>query len=474
MSKKKSTNKAKSPSVDEVKVDEVKDDDVKDEANVSVNENETTGTDTSTVETGVIDNSATETPASQASAQPDSDSQTATSNEKSVTPAKSDDPVSSTKVKKPTEETDASEPNDTKQTDKPLVRRGFAFLAILNLLLIIGLMATAFYYWQIQQESDAEKQSLLLELQTRVDKKADLAQVQADFSPLKSDIGSSESRIDTLQQKQQTLQDSTKKLFDLYARSDSDWRLAEVAYLLRIAQHKLALENDFEGAALTLQAASDKIATTADPGFLPVRVLISEEIADLKTRTRPDLVGMTLLLSQLSQQIQTLKPGYQPAITDTSTTPTESSPIDALKGDATIEEKVTSFFNSLVTFKRNTAKPTTTEARIVNIEEIMTGNLKLTRWTVLERDDFQYRQLMKENIRLFKQYYDLENAANNDFYSQLLQLQKSVIKPTKPSIDGSLQLLNKIISQRQNAPDPGKISPEAAAPESVNEAADNV
>jgi uroporphyrin-3 C-methyltransferase len=243
--------------------------------------------------------------------------------------------------------------------------------------------------------------------------------------------------------------------------------LAEVIYLLRIAQHKLVLENDFEGAALTLQAASDKIATTADPGLLPVRVLISEEIADLKTRARPDLVGMTLLLSQLSQQIQTLKHGYQATITDTSTptTVTELAP-----ADATIEEKVTSFFTSLVTVKRNAAKPTatntTTKAFIVNIEETMESNLKLTRWTVLERDDYQYRQLMLENIRLFEQYYDLDDAANNDFYAQLLQLQKSVIKPTKPTISGSLQLLNNIISQRQNAPD-------AVAPESVNEAADD-
>jgi uncharacterized protein HemX len=125
-----------------------------------------------------------------------------------------------------------------------------------------------------------------------------------------------------------------------------------------------------------------------------------------------------------------------------------------------------------VKIKRSTDEPTNTEALIINIEGIMESNLKLTRWTVLERDDFQYRQLMLENIRLFKQYYDLDDAANNDFYDQLLQLQKSVIKPIKPAIDGSLQLLNNIISQRQNAPGTNKSSPKA--PESDNEAADNV
>jgi uroporphyrin-3 C-methyltransferase len=441
MSKKKSPNKANSPSADEAKVDVINVDIVKDEAIVDGHVDESP-----IIESPVIQDTVIQTAGSQTPAQPESGSQKEESPEKTV----------------------ASQSDNTKQADTPKVKRGFPFLGLLNLLLIIGLIAAAFYYWQMQQKSESDKQALLLELRTQIDKKADLAQVQAvqaEFSPLKSGIGSSESRIDALQQQQQALHDSTKKLFDLYGRSESDWQLAEVVYLLRIAQHKLALENDFEGAALTLQAASNKIATTADPGLLPVRVLISEEIADLKTRARPDLVGMTLLLSQLSQQIQSLKPGYQPVIKVASTAPASAESVPA---DATIEEKVTSFFTSLVTVKHNTADPTTTatEALIVNIEEIMESNLKLTRWTVLERDDFQYRQLMLENIRLFKQYYDLDAAANNDFYAQLLQLQKSVIKPTKPTISGSLQLLKNIISQRQNAPVP--------TIESVNEAADNV
>jgi len=378
-----------------------------------------------------------------------------------------------------------NESNDTKQADtkqysasKP--KRGFPILGVFNLLLIIGLMAAAFYFWQMQQKSESDKLVLLREMRAQIDKKVDLEQVQAQvnvqFSQLKSGIGSSKSRIDELQQEQQTLQDSTEKLFYLYSRSDSDWQLSEVSYLLRIAQHKLSLENDFEGAALTLQAASDKIATTADPGLLPVRVLISEEITDLKTRARPDLVGMTLLLSQLSQQIQTLKPGFQPAINDIRTT---TKAAELAPADATIEQKVVSFFTSLVTVKRSTAEPTHTEALIVNIKEIMDSNLKLTRWTVLERDDFQYRQLMLENIRLFKQYYNLDNAANNDFYAQLLQLNKSVIKPTKPAINRSLQLLHKIISERKNAPDANSISSpkvvtEPESKDAVNEAADNV
>jgi uroporphyrin-3 C-methyltransferase len=461
--KNKSPNKANSPS-DEIKVDDVKTDVAQTD----------TAKDKFIVDSNVDEASANQSYDSKTPVQPKSDGQ------------------KQQPSKKATARLDKNKPTDTQQVDNqpaklPQAKRGFPFLGVFNLLLIIGLMAAAFYYWQMQQKNESEQRVLLLELRTQIDKKANLEQVQTrvkkqvseQFSVLESGIGNSETRIDVLQKQQQELKDSTEKLFDLYGRSDSDWQLSEVVYLLRIAQHKLALENDFEGAALTLQAASDKIAVTADPGLLPVRVLISEEVANLKTRARPDLVGMTLLLSQLSQQILAIKPGYKAGIKaiNTQMAPAElgsSEPVDA-----TIMQKITAFITSLVTIKHSTAEPINTAVLTVNIQEIMESNLKLTRWTVLERNDFQYRQLMAENIRLFKQYYDLDDAANNDFYAQLLQLQKSVIKPSKPAINGSLQLLNNIISQRQNAPSANSNLPEVVAPkpattDAVNEAADNV
>ena len=158
---------------------------------------------------------------------------------------------------------------------------------------------------------------------------------------------------------------------------------------------------------------------------------------------------MTLLLAQLSKQIRALKPGYEPRI-DISTNVIESQPIDP--STLSLEERVMDFITSLVKVNKSESLPTQIEALTIDIEEILENNLKLTRWTVLERDAFQYKRLMDENVNYFKQYYDLDNAANYDFYAQLLQLQKSQIKPEKPNISGSLEMLRHIISRRQLAP----------------------
>ena len=351
-------------------------------------------------------------------------------------------------IKKPVVKPDPT----TKPVKAAKTGRGFPVLGLLNLLLIIGIIAAAAYYWQMQQKLELEKQATLSALQqalaTRATK-SDTEQLQQRLQPLESSLGASADKIGELVQQQQALLESTEKLYELYGRDESDWQLAEVEYLMRVAQHKLTLENDFEGAAITLQAASDKIAATADPGLLPVRVQIGDEIAALKTRSRPDLVGMTLLLAQLTRQIRALKPGYEPRI-DTSTGSLEPQAIDP--STLSLDERVMSFLSSLVTIKQDETLPTQTEALVIDIEEVLETNLKLTRWTVLERDAFQYSRLMDDNVKLFKQYYDLDNAANYDFYAQLLQLQKSKIKPGKPDINGSLEMLKFIIQKRQQAP----------------------
>ena len=360
-------------------------------------------------------------------------------------------------AKKPEAKKPAAKADPTPKVKKPATAgSGFPVLGLLNLALIVAMAAAVAWYWQTQQKLEQDKQQALVTLQQQLEQqlgtKADKStadQIQQRLKPLESVIGNSANQIGELQTQQQALLESTEKLYELYGRDENSWQLAEVEYLMRVAQHKLILENDFEGAALTLQAASDKIAATADPGLLPVRVQISDEIAGLKTRSRPDLVGMTLVLGQLGKQIHALRPGYEPRI-DTSTGDVEAPVVDP--ATLSIEERLMNFFSSLVKINKSETMSVPIESLAIDVKQMLENNLKLTRWTVLERDAFQYKRLMEENVNLFKQYYDLDNAANYDFYSQLLELQKSQIKPEKPNISGSLEMLRHIISQRQLAP----------------------
>jgi uroporphyrin-3 C-methyltransferase len=336
------------------------------------------------------------------------------------------------------------------------------WLSLFNFLLILTLAAGAGYYWWQQQQVardytaiNAELRQQLAELEQQLASKAGNAMIAASLSPLEGDIGSLGRKIDELGFEQQVLRDSSEKLYELFGRDKNDWQLAEVEYLMRVAQHKLILQDDFEGAAITLQAASDKIGLTGDPGLLPVRVMISEEIAELKTRKRPDLVGITLILRQLGREIRVLQPGFAIRIDEIPAAP------EAVEVSQDWFDRFIAFIDSLVVVRNEATEPSEIEANSIDVGETLQANLKLARWSVLERDARQYQLLLEQSLRLFREFYDLDNAANNDFMTQLQDLQKMVLKPEKPDITGSLYELQRILSQRENAP------PEPVATETI-------
>lgn len=334
---------------------------------------------------------------------------------------------------------------------KPTAKKRSWLLPVLILLIIAGLAGAGIYFGRIQLLAYHQNlQTELADLKEQVQKRVTRSQMDNSLQPLQQSSSRITGRLSKLEQGQKNLLTSTEKLYQLYGRDENAWRLSEVEYLMSIAQHKLVLEHDFAGAAKTLDAASALIAELADPGLLPVRVQISDEIAKLKTRARPDLVGMTLLLSRLGQQISFLTPGYQSKEVLSADSKVEQAPIS--DPNLPLDKKVKNFISSLVTIK--TSKPETEkreQTAIVDVTEKLEDNLKLTRWTVLERDSTQYQRLMQQNIALFKEYYDLENAANADFYDALLKLGKSSLKPELPDISGSLRLLREIIKKREDS-----------------------
>ena len=128
-------------------------------------------------------------------------------------------------------------------------------------------------------------------------------------------------------------------------------------------------------------------------------------------------------------------------------------------------DKIDRFVDSLISVRYEDAAPTEIEANVANVSETLEDNLKLARWAVLDRDAHQYTQLIEQSLRLVREFYDLDNAANNDFMRQLQALQKTQLRPEKPDITGSLRELQRILSQRENAPE--SAAPEPAATEAT-------
>ena len=84
------------------------------------------------------------------------------------------------------------------------------------------------------------------------------------------------------------------------------WKLAEAEYLLRIANHRVLMEQDSAGALMLLEAADQIFAELDDFALFEVRASLSDEIVALRQVRRNDLQGLYLRLESLKAQVDTL------------------------------------------------------------------------------------------------------------------------------------------------------------------------
>ena len=83
------------------------------------------------------------------------------------------------------------------------------------------------------------------------------------------------------------------------------WLLAEAEHYIRIANAQLGLAGDVDVAQTALGLADDTLRELNDPRLIPVRKLLSEELAALRA-VASDIEGIVLSLGSLAGTIETL------------------------------------------------------------------------------------------------------------------------------------------------------------------------
>jgi len=88
--------------------------------------------------------------------------------------------------------------------------------------------------------------------------------------------------------------------------SQREWKLAEAEYLLRIANHRVLMEQDSSGALQLLQVADGIIAELDDFSLHQVRARLADEIIALRQVPRDDLQGIYLQIEALKAAVDAL------------------------------------------------------------------------------------------------------------------------------------------------------------------------
>jgi uroporphyrin-3 C-methyltransferase len=198
------------------------------------------------------------------------------------------------------------------------------FFVFLTFLLTVCGIGTGYYVWQQMQKqlhaAEVERNALEHAIGTvdenpRIQKfshtfnkkiedtNSAIAKLSKDVS---SNIAKLSKEVSSISGEQQRLTSVIENTGNIVSRGQNGWMLKEVEHVLRMSQHRLLLDRDFDGALTGLKSADQRINEIGDVRLIPIRKSISKQIQALNQFPHPDYIGIQL---QLDNTIAELKNG---------------------------------------------------------------------------------------------------------------------------------------------------------------------
>ena len=236
------------------------------------------------------------------------------------------------------------------QENQRSTRSVISWIAMLLSLTALGVAGYAVFLWQgstgdvasVNQDIEALSQRLKAHESTRRDAEEAYVRLQRN-------------QEENLEQLRTHLDGVVQELQQDRQTTRSDWLLAEVEYLLRIANQRVLMDKDPASAIALLQAADQILAENA--GNHNLRSTIAQDMANLQAVERLDVAGIYLAIAaqiRLVDELQRTEYRFAPVIP----TMTEDSPVETgIWSKVThLGERFTSVLLRYVDFRRTTEK----------------------------------------------------------------------------------------------------------------------
>ena len=233
-----------------------------------------------------------------------------------------------------------------------------------------------------------------------------------------------------INQLRQAISDAEKNKTSL----QTEQRYAEVAYLTHIAETRLRLAHDREGALAALSLAQSIV--TNHPELKTLEEAVNENISVLQKIPAVDIASLFTQLSNMINQVQQLS--------TLPTPPAAATTNNAADTQQTWHQKILSFLSPIKKLfvirhveSKNTTILASTEEQYVK-EEIMM-QLTLAQWALLHHDQTIFNETLKNAQTKATQYFS--SSENASLLEAIAKLQAINIDPSLPSLNTLLRAL---------------------------------
>ncbi|QNI04528.1 uroporphyrinogen-III C-methyltransferase [Halomonas sp. SH5A2] len=332
---------------------------------------------------------------------------------------------------------------------------GVAIVLVLLLAIAVGVVA-----WQGWLRLEAQQQRLneLAEQanssatqQSVDDLAAQLESAQAErqqqfdstISELRDEFANYRSNVDD------TLDDVLAQLSQEQETDERDWLHAEAAYLLRLANQRLQLEGDVEGATALLRTADARLEDADNPALTSVRREIANELAALDAVPRLDRTGVYLALNAQQERVAGLRLSQE--VEERAVTSSIEQP-----PTGTFERQLARFGEELKDLVMIRHHDEALEALVTPEQEsYLRQSLRLileqSQLALLKEEQSLYEASIDKALELINGYYDTTREETQSVIARLEELKEVTVEPELPDISGSQQAMTEFIDNRHES-----------------------
>jgi uroporphyrin-3 C-methyltransferase len=388
-------------------------------------------------------------------------------NGENSTPVPGDNSNTSAEAKADAAATAAEAGTETKQTPPPAApntqekRCGATWPGKLALLLSVVALGSGAYLvwegWQLKQQNGQLQNQISQQVETALaNGRAEAAQTVASVS---QQLGQLQARADADKANIDELQDRlTRSIQQVTATAEvsrKDWLLAEVEYLLRLANQRVLMEQTASGALNLLKSADESLRETDDVTLYDVRKALAEDIAALEAVPTLDTEGVFLKLAALNRQVDELRvtpitdkrklPSLLQEITPESV---EQSWSEGLKASW---NKAMDKFETLVVIQHHDepVKPLMSPEQTFFLQQNLHLMLEQAQMALLQRKQQAYDASLAKAHDWIGSHFDTKSATTQAMLRGLEELQGINVAPELPDISGSLNSLKTYLRQMQ-------------------------
>ncbi len=326
----------------------------------------------------------------------------------------------------------------------------------LVLVLFLGIGAGLFA-WKAWERMDSQQQRLaeleeragtaasadqFAELESRVESRLEAAEgesaeaveaMRSEFASYRGEVDSALDHVlDELSREQET--------------DEREWLHAEAAYLLRLANQRLQLERDVEGAAALLRTADDRLNEADNPALLSVRRAIASELSVLESVPRVDRTGLYMALNAQQERLAQL-----PLSRELEEIPARSGMQEAPAGGwQTQLSRFGQELKDLVVIRHHdeALEALVTPEQESYLRQSARLILEQAQLALLQEEQELYEASLDKALTLIRAYYDTEQGEVQAVIERLEALKGETIRPELPDISGSQQALAQFIERR--------------------------